>query len=52
MDCSRRDLIRMLACTAAACPLVGAASALAQAGKPHPALYWEDAGETRIKCVL
>jgi pyruvate formate lyase activating enzyme len=52
MDCSRRDLIRMLACSAAACPLVGAARALAQAGKPHPALYWEDAGEKRVKCVL
>jgi pyruvate formate lyase activating enzyme len=52
MDCSRRDLIRLLACTAAACPLAGAARAMAQAGKPHPALYWEDAGEKRIKCVL
>ena len=52
MEPTRRDLLRLLACSAAACPFVGAARALAQAGAPHEALYWEDAGEKRIKCVL
>ncbi|MFO8073730.1 MAG: AmmeMemoRadiSam system radical SAM enzyme [Polyangia bacterium] len=52
MDCNRRDLLRMLACSAAACPMLEAARAAAAVGREHEALHWKDAGEKRVECQL
>ena len=51
---SRRDLVRMIACGAAACPFAAAIPRRAEAdvGVKHEALHWESAGERRVKCLL
>ena len=52
MDLNRRDLIRLLACSAAACPFAAARLSSADEKNLHKALYFEDAKERRIKCTL
>ncbi|MCK9462875.1 MAG: AmmeMemoRadiSam system radical SAM enzyme [Proteobacteria bacterium] len=53
MDRDRRDLLRMLACAAAACPIAAAARAAAEeGGEPHRALFWEAAGDGNVRCKL
>ena len=52
MDMNRRDLIRLLAGTAAACPFAAARLSFADEETLHKAMHYEDAGERRIKCTL
>ncbi len=52
MDTSRRDLLRMLASSAAICPLVAAGVALADVGIEYKALYFDSLPGKKVKCTL
>ncbi len=53
---TRRQMLQLLSSAMAACPLTVAGGALAGPRtdplEPRRALYWEDAGDKRIKCTL
>jgi len=52
MDRSRRDLLKLLGCSAAACPLLCGGGARAAAGVPHRAAYWQPLDGKGIRCTL
>jgi pyruvate formate lyase activating enzyme len=52
-ELERRDLLRLLACTACACPLASAARAFAyDPQEARRALFWDDAGDKVVRCRL
>jgi pyruvate formate lyase activating enzyme len=52
MDRSRRDLLKLLGCGVAACPLLAAGGALAAEGVPYRAAHWEAQAGGKVKCAL
>ena len=52
MDRDRRDILRMIACAAVACPLAAAVRASAEGAAPHRALHWEPAAGGGVRCLL
>jgi pyruvate formate lyase activating enzyme len=52
MDESRRSMLKLLASALAACPFAAAKIGSAEPNPPRRALFWEEAGDKRIKCTL
>jgi len=52
VDNSRRDILKLLACGAALCPMMAGGRALSGENKLHQALYWEPQKDQKIKCLL
>ena len=52
MEPGRRELLKILACTAASCPFAVAGRGLAAVGAPHRAAHWEALDGKRVRCTL
>ncbi len=52
MDASRRHILKLLSTLALTCPFAATHRSLALSSQHREALYWEDAGNKRIRCLL